>query len=464
MTSRPWGLADLISVFPWASMADPVLVLRALGLGDALTGVPALRGLRRLHRDRPLLLAAPAAVGAWFTDLGLVDGFVPTSGLDDGPPGRTLGTHDAVNLHGRGPQSHALLLAGRPRSLLAFAPPDGSDVAAEVAGLRSRCPGSTGEEGPPPSAVPCGQPAAQARPTGPFPPGPFPPGPLPREPFPPGPLPMWRADEHEVLRWCRLVRWAGGDCGPEDLRLEPPRTEGGRRAAGGRRCIGRAQTTAPMPRSPMGTSSRVTGARGPEPKPCVDAGTASCGESSTLDVARRRPSRPYVVLHPGAASGSRRWPVDRWSALARALRRHADVRLTGGPDERALCTRIASAAGLTPSSVTAGDLDLPGLLTLVAGAALLVCGDTGVGHVATATGTASVLLFGPVPPRLWGPAIDLDRHVCLWHGYGDGEGDPHADEPDRTLLRITPAEVLAAAEALLLATPTTPPHPTTPDF
>jgi hypothetical protein len=325
----------------------PVLVLRALGLGDALTGVPALRGLRRLHRGRPLLLAAPATIGAWFTDLGLVDGFVPTTGLDDEPPGRDLGPHDAVNLHGRGPQSHALLLAGRPRSVLAFALPDGSaphDLSAAL------------------------------------------------DPD----LPTWRADEHEVLRWCRLVGWAGGRCGPDDLRLVTRRAASAVREA---------------------------------------------------DVVRRHEWRPYVVLHPGAASASRRWPVDRWAEVARVVSRRADVRLTGGADERVLCSTIADAAGLPPASVTAGELDLPCLLQLVADASLLICGDTGVAHLATATRTPSVLLFGPVSPLLWGPAIDTDRHACLWHG--DGTGDPHGDEPDPALLRITSTEVLVAAEALL---------------
>ena len=154
-------------------MAEPVLVLRALGLGDALTGVPALRGLRRLHPGRPLLLAAPRVIGEWFTGLGLVDGFVPTTALDDEPPGLRIGPHDAVNLHGRGPQSHALLLAGRPRSLLAFAPPPGRPATGEVEALTR---GS----------------------------------------------PEWADGEHEVLRWCRLVTSAGGCCGPDDLRLGSP--------------------------------------------------------------------------------------------------------------------------------------------------------------------------------------------------------------------------------------------------
>ena len=50
-----------------------VLALRALGLGDLLTCVPALRGLRRAWPDDRLVLAAPAAVGGWLASLGVVD-------------------------------------------------------------------------------------------------------------------------------------------------------------------------------------------------------------------------------------------------------------------------------------------------------------------------------------------------------------------------------------------------------
>jgi len=311
-----------------------VLVLRALGLGDALTGVAALRGLRRAYPDHRLLLAAPPGVGAWLRDLGLVDDVTPYDGVAGlaEPLGARPGGHVAVNLHGRGPQSHRLLLATDPAHLVAFRNDD------------------------------AGHPAG----------------------------PEWRADEHEVDRWCRLVRDAGGACGREDLRLPA--------------------------RAPRGDA---------------------------------------VVVHPGAASAARRWPADRWALVVAALAAAGrPVVVTGGPGERELVARVVAGAvarGAVPAQVTdaAGRLDLPGLADVVGRAALVVCGDTGVAHVATAFATPSVLLFGPTPPRWWGPAIDPHLHAVLWHGDPERPGDPHGTVPDPALAAVTVEEVLAAADGLL---------------
>jgi hypothetical protein len=308
----------------------PLLVLRALGLGDLLTGIPALRGLRRLNPARPLLLAAPAVLGSWFADLGLVDGVVVTDDLDGPPPGAGLGPHDAIDLHGNGSPSRRLLEAAGPLSVLSFAPPAGTDAHAHE--------------------------------------------------------PVWRRDEHEVRRWCRLVGAIGARCGPDDLRV---------------------------PELP----THVLGADGP------------------------------VLVHPGAASRSRQWPPERFAEVARQLRsRGHEVVVTGSGSERALAAEVARLAGLPTAASTAGLLDLPALAALVARASLLVCGDTGVAHLATAVGTPSVLLFGPIAPSQWGPAIDLDRHLVVWHG--DGTGDPHGVERDPALLRITVDEVLASVDRL----------------
>jgi ADP-heptose:LPS heptosyltransferase len=100
----------------------------------------------------------------------------------------------------------------------------------------------------------------------------------------------------------------------------------------------------------------------------------------------------------------------------------------------------------------AGRLSVSALAELIAGAAVLIAGDTGPAHLATAFGTPSVLLFGPTSPARWGPVIDVDRHVVLWHG-GSGCGDPHAAELDPALARIEVDEVLSVAFELLARIP-----------
>ena len=312
---------------------DDVLILRALGLGDALTGIAPIRGLRRLLPGRRLVLAAPPAIGAWMVRLGVVDAVLPTPGLV--PLGPVPGGHVAVDLHGRGPESRRLLAAGDPARLIGFDCPE------------------IGHRGP-----------------------------------------VWLRDEHEVDRWCRVVRDAGGECGAEDLRLRHP----------------------------------------------AEAAAA------------RRPGAP-VIVHPGAASGSRRWPLARWSAVARELaNRGLDVVVTGSAGESELTAGIVAAV---PSATDlGGGLDLDGLAELVAGAAMVLSGDTGIAHLATALATPSVTLFGPVPPRWWGPTLDPHLHTVIWHGdpAADTWGDPHGTAVDPRLDSITVDEVLAAAGDLMTTT------------
>ncbi|MGC4831106.1 glycosyltransferase family 9 protein [Micromonospora arida] len=300
-----------------------ILVLRALGVGDLVTAVPALRALRAAYPSRELALAAPGWLAPLVDLVGGVDRLVDTAGLE-GPLRVGSAPRVAVNLHGRGPQSHRLLAATRPGRLLAFASPDAGCV-----------------DGP-----------------------------------------RWAVDEHEVDRWCRLLSWYGIPADRADLSL---------------RRLGAA-----------GLPSGVT------------------------------------VLHPGSKIPAKRWPAERFAALARALTDQGHrVLLTGSADERALVARVAEAAGLSPDAVLAGRTDLGALAALVADARLVVSGDTGVAHLATGYGTPSVVLFGPVPPAHWGPPPDRPRHRVLWAGEADWpRWDGVGSHPTMAALRLD--EVLAA--------------------
>jgi len=161
-----------------------------------------------------------------------------------------------------------------------------------------------------------------------------------------------------------------------------------------------------------------------------------------------------VVVHPGAGYGAKRWPADRFALVAARLER-ADRRVvvTGSGPEAPLAREVARRAGLPADRVLAGRTDIAGLMDVVAGASLVVCGDTGIAHLATALGTPSVVLFGPEPPDRWGPP-EGGPHVVLTDA-ARRRGDPFADDPDPALLGVDVDEVTHVAYALLAH----PPHP-----
>jgi hypothetical protein len=82
------------------------------------------------------------------------------------------------------------------------------------------------------------------------------------------------------------------------------------------------------------------------------------------------------------------------------------------------------------------------LLRTIDAARVVVVGDTGVAHVATAVRTPSVVLFGPEPPSRWGPPPDRPWHAALWAGR---LGDPHGLDTDPGLLELGVVDVLLAA-------------------
>ena len=93
-----------------------------------------------------------------------------------------------------------------------------------------------------------------------------------------------------------------------------------------------------------------------------------------------------------------------------------------------------------------------GLAALTASARLIISGDTGMAHLATAYARPSVTLFGPVPPAEWGPPA-RPWHQVLWGALDGYRGDPHGAATDPALARITVAGVLDAAEQAQGAAP-----------
>jgi lipopolysaccharide heptosyltransferase I len=118
-------------------------------------------------------------------------------------------------------------------------------------------------------------------------------------------------------------------------------------------------------------------------------------------------AQPFALLNPGAAWPNKRWPPERFGALAQEIQRRHGWRsiVAYGPGERALAERVVS-AGSGPAgraAELAPSTGLGELLALIAGASLVVSGDTGPLHLAAALGRPLVGLYGPTDPARNGP-------------------------------------------------------------
>ncbi|MBL8863218.1 MAG: glycosyltransferase family 9 protein [Planctomycetes bacterium] len=111
-----------------------------------------------------------------------------------------------------------------------------------------------------------------------------------------------------------------------------------------------------------------------------------------------------VVIGIGASKPVKRWPPERYGALARALVRTAGVPVcfVGGPGDRADAQVARATAGPEVHDLV-GTTTLVELAALLRRARLFLGGDTGPMHLAVASGSRVVCLFGPGDPRRTGP-------------------------------------------------------------
>ena len=120
-------------------------------------------------------------------------------------------------------------------------------------------------------------------------------------------------------------------------------------------------------------------------------------------------AQEVVVLHPGAGSTTKQWPVDGFLAVAREVSRVRSVRIVvhEGPADRAPATALLAALGAT--AIRLREPPLEALAGALAGAALYVGNDSGVSHLAAAVGAPSVVLFTPtlLGWRPWAPVAGL---------------------------------------------------------
>jgi hypothetical protein len=169
-----------------------------------------------------------------------------------------------------------------------------------------------------------------------------------------------------------------------------------------------------------------------------------------VDEAIARAGRPFALLNTGAAWANKRWPAARLAELAVRLRERHGMRsiVLWGPGERALADEVANAS--SGSAIAAPQTTIADVASLAAAAAVMVSGDTGPTHVASAVGTPLVGIYGPTRPERNGPLGADDEtvsraEVCQCHHLRQ------CRLPRMCLLDIEVAEVLDAVERRLAA-------------
>ena len=113
-----------------------------------------------------------------------------------------------------------------------------------------------------------------------------------------------------------------------------------------------------------------------------------------------------LAIHPGSGSRNKNWPLSHWAVLlAELMPRFDEILLLAGEAD----TEVAEAIGpMIPITKLRPcfDRSLWDLVTELSQATLFIGHDSGVTHVAAATGIQTVALFGPTDPTIWAPNGD----------------------------------------------------------
>ena len=162
------------------------------------------------------------------------------------------------------------------------------------------------------------------------------------------------------------------------------------------------------------------------------------------------PGRPLVILNPGAAYGpAKRWPKERFSALAGILqeRRGVEIAVTGTATDRPAAAAICSILRRPAADLT-GKTTLRELLAVIRAASVFVTNDSGPMHLANALRVPVVALFGPTDPAVTAPYHEprtiLKKDVVCWPCLYRRCPYDH-----RCLAGISAEETAAAAETYL---------------
>jgi ADP-heptose:LPS heptosyltransferase len=174
---------------------------------------------------------------------------------------------------------------------------------------------------------------------------------------------------------------------------------------------------------------------------------------AALRQARSIPAR-YLVLHPGGGSNpgmmmdSKRYPPEQWAVILNAIAPEFNLHpvLLGASSDAPLIQAVSSHLDMAHTSLV-GELDFPQIGALAADAVLYLGNDTGMTHLAAASGAKTVMMLGPSDPARYAPFVPSSQALALWqptaHIAAQGVAQSMAQAWDWARDGITPTAAIA---------------------
>jgi heptosyltransferase-1 len=171
--------------------------------------------------------------------------------------------------------------------------------------------------------------------------------------------------------------------------------------------------------------------------------TDAAAEEWTNQLLESAVNKRIALLNPGAGWGAKRWPVERYSAVAQGLLdRGVRVLVNAGPGEDPLADAIVRSV----RGVASIQCSLDQLISLTRRVTLVIAGDTGPLHLACALRRPVIGIYGPTDPSRNGP---FGTRFKVLRSPESRRDHTRRTEPEAGLLTIQPHDVLQAADDLL---------------
>lgn len=161
------------------------------------------------------------------------------------------------------------------------------------------------------------------------------------------------------------------------------------------------------------------------------------------------PNKTIIGFHPGSARGFewKRWPLEYWIELGKTLinQHNAFILIFGGPDEAEIVDRLATGLPAEASTKAGPAPSLLETTTLMQHCKLFISNDSGLMHLAAASGVTTLGLFGPTDETHTGPR-GPKSHILRAPGtqpiYNTEKNASLGTNPHASLVALKPEQVL----------------------